>query len=202
MEKFKSAVGERKLRSSEVVEVLTAAETSAVAAVAGEGDEPKNSSSGGKLMRLGDRKGLVRRRLLMVMLMSDRWSGGVVLLLLGGPPWTAGHGPSTRAKAKAKAKALAQKKMHAPSEPPATYHPTGPLCGSAAAAAIVATVGSLLWLAPALKKMGACLNWDEGGEIEKFFGNAPVSCEPSHMNCAFGHEIHESESESLCLSTN
>jgi len=125
MEKFKSAVGERKLRSSEVVEVLTAAETSAVAAVAGEGDEPKNSSSGGKLMRLGDRKGLVRRRLLMVMLMSDRWSGGVVSYCYC---WVDRHGqpamvhrPEPKPKPKPKPKRWFKGRcMHRASRPPPT----------------------------------------------------------------------------------
>lgn len=67
-EKFKSCwhdavVLERQLRSSEIVEVLTAEVSSSVSVAAG---EPKNSSSGGKLIRLGDRNGLIRRRLLMM----------------------------------------------------------------------------------------------------------------------------------------
>ncbi len=71
-EKFKSwhaaaVVGlERKLRSREIVEVLTV-ETSSAAF-----GEPKNSSSGGKLLRLGDRNGLVRLRLLMMERISGR----------------------------------------------------------------------------------------------------------------------------------
>jgi hypothetical protein len=71
-EKFKSwhavavVVLERKLRSSEIVEVLTA-ETSSAAL-----GELKNSSSGGKLLRVGDRNGLVRLRLLLMM---ERISG-------------------------------------------------------------------------------------------------------------------------------
>lgn len=68
-EKFKSCwhdavVLERQLRSSEIVEVFTAEETSSSVSVAA--GEPKNSSSGGKLIRLGDRNGLIRRRLLMM----------------------------------------------------------------------------------------------------------------------------------------
>lgn len=46
------------------MEVLTA-ETSSSSAAAAMGD-PKNSSSGGKLMRLGDRNGFIRLRLLMM----------------------------------------------------------------------------------------------------------------------------------------